>query len=253
MNTRHGAWKAAMAMALLYSVWGAAQAQGLDPAQQAIRRNLGQRLQGFPKIDEVRPSGMPGLYEVRVGHELYYSDAQGAYLIRGELIDTRSQRNLTQERIKQLSAIDFAQLPLQDAVVWKVGNGQRRIAVFADPNCGYCKKLEAELQHLKDVTVYTFLYPVLAQDSVDKAKNVWCSGDATQSWRAWMLKGQAIKPGADCATPIERNLAFGRAHRIEGVPAIFFEDGSRSAGALSAQQIEARLERLAAASSASSR
>ena len=103
----------------------------VDPAVQVIRARLTQRLSGLPKIDEVRASGMPGLYEVRLGSELLYSDAQGNYFIRGELIDTRSQRNLTRERIDKLTAIDFDALPLQDAILWKSGNGQRRIAVFA--------------------------------------------------------------------------------------------------------------------------
>src|SRR5882724_12028770 len=117
-----------------------------DPAVQTIQARLSQRLKGFPRIDEIRPSGMPGLYEVRAGTQLFYSDAQGNYLLQGELIETRSTRNLTRERIDKLTAIDFNQLPLQDALVWKTGTGQRRIVVFADPNCPYCKKLETELQ-----------------------------------------------------------------------------------------------------------
>jgi len=211
-----------------------------DPAVQAIQARLTQRLKGFPKIDEISPTGMPGLYEVRAGHELYYSDAQGNFLLQGELIDTRSTRNLTRERIDKLTAVDFRQLPLKDALVWKTGTGHRRIAVFADPNCPYCKKLETELQALKDVTVYTFLYPILAPDSTTKSQAIWCSQDGMQTWRDWMLKGVAPSNGA-CATPMDRNLAFGRAHAIDGVPAVFFEDGSRSPGFIDAAQIEAKL------------
>lgn len=218
----------------------AANLVSADPAVQAIQARLAQRLKGFPKIDEITPSGMPGLYEVRAGHELYYSDAQGNFLLQGELIDTRSSRNLTRERIDKLTAVDFKRLPLKDALVWKTGTGQRRIAVFADPNCPYCKKLETELQGLKNVTVYTFLYPILAPDSTTKSQAIWCSQDGTQTWRDWMLKGVAPSANA-CATPMDRNLAFGRAHAIDGVPAVFFEDGSRSPGFIDAAQIEAKL------------
>jgi thiol:disulfide interchange protein DsbC len=214
-----------------------------DPAVQAIRIKLGQRLSGLPKIDEISASGMPGLYEVRLGTDLFYTDAQSNYLIRGELIDTRSQRNLTRERIEQLTAIEFDKLPLQDAIVWKVGNGKRRIAVFADPNCPYCKKLELELQGLKDVSVYTFLYPILAADSSAKSEAIWCTKDATTAWRDWMLKGSAPQVAPTCTNPIERNLKLGRTHRIQGVPAVFFEDGTRSPGLLSAVQIEAKWAR----------
>ena len=239
-----GAARNALSVAVLTVVClsGSVAAQtSADPAVQAIRAGLVQRLSGLPKIDEISASGMPGLYEVRLGTDLFYTDAQGNYLIRGELIDTRTQRNLTRERIDKLTAIEFDKLPLQDAIVWKSGNGQRRIAVFADPNCPYCKKLETELQNLKDVSVYTFLYPILAADSTAKAQAIWCSADATQSWRELMLKGAEPRTAQPCANPIERNLALGRVHRIGGVPAVIFEDGGRSPGLMSAAQIDARL------------
>jgi len=129
-------------------------------AQEAvIRKNIAERLPEFPKIDEVTKTPIPGIYELRLGTEVVYSDEQGNHLIEGSLIDTRSRANLTEARQNKLSAIDFASLPLKDAMVWKQGTGARRIAVFADPNCGYCKKFERELQQVKDVTVYTFLIP----------------------------------------------------------------------------------------------
>lgn len=243
----HGAARNALGAAVLgVCLGGPTMAQtSADPAVQSIRAKLVQRLSGLPKIDGISPSGMPGLYEVRLGTDLFYTDAQGNYLIRGELIDTRTQRNLTRERIDKLTAIEFDKLPLQDAIVWKSGNGQRRIAVFADPNCPYCKKLEAELQNLKDVSVYTFLYPILAADSSATSQTIWCSVDATRSWRELMLKGTAPQAAQPCASPIERNLALGRTHRIEGVPAVIFEDGSRAPGFIATQQIQARLEKQA--------
>lgn len=241
-------WSGLLCSALLLANTSAlAQSGGSpDPALQTIRMRLRERVPRLPKIDEITPVGMPGLYEVRIGMDIYYSDAQGNYLILGDLIETRSQRNLTRERVAKLTAIDFAKLPFKDAIAWKIGSGERRIAVFADPNCGYCKQLEAELQHLNDVTVYTFLYPVLADDSTDKAKHIWCSAEPTQRWRDWMLNNTPIAPAKDCATPIERNLALGKAQRIAGVPAVFFEDGTRSSGLMSAKEIAARIEAIRA-------
>ena len=121
---------------LLALVALAAAAQFAAAQEAVIRKNIAQRLPDFPKIDEVSKTPIPGLYELRIGNDLLYSDEQGNYVIEGSLIDTRSRENLTQSREDKLNAIDFASLPLKDAVVWKQGNGARRIAVFADPNCG---------------------------------------------------------------------------------------------------------------------
>ncbi|HEX2010235.1 MAG TPA: DsbC family protein [Roseateles sp.] len=211
--------------------------------EAVIRKNIAERLPQWPKLDEVRPAAVPGLWELRLGNEIRYTDATGTYLIEGELIDIKSRRNLTEERIAKLNQIDFASLPLKDAVVWKVGKGTRKIAVFADPNCGYCKRFERSLQEMKDITVYTFLIPILGGDSPDKSRAIWCAKDAQASWQAWMLEGkQPPKPGASCDdAAIERNLALARKHMVNGTPAVIFEDGSRAPGAISAEQLERRL------------
>lgn len=214
-------------------------------AAQAIRASVAQRLPSMDKVDEVRGTSMPGIFEVRIGDEIYYSDARGEHLLRGELVQTATGRNLTRERIEQLSAIEFASLPLGDAISWKTGTGQRRIAVFADPNCPYCRKLEADLQGQKDVTVYTFLYPILAKDSRSKSESVWCAASPTQTWRDWMLKGTALPKTEACETPLDRNLSFGKSHRIQGVPTIVVEGGSRLDGAVTAQDLERRLDQAA--------
>jgi thiol:disulfide interchange protein DsbC len=213
--------------------------------EAVIRKSLGERLVGAPKIDEVKPSPMPGLWEIRIGNEIRYTDPTGQYLIEGELLDLKGRRNLTEERVAKLTAIDFANLPLKDAIVWKTGNGKRRIAVFADPNCGYCKRFERSLQDVKDLTVYTFVIPILGGDSPEKSRAVWCAKDQTSAWRNWMLEGQPLpKPGAEaCDTSaIDRNLAFSRKHHVNGTPAVIFEDGTRAPGALSAEQVERRLQ-----------
>ncbi len=211
--------------------------------EAAIRKNIAERLPNFPKIDEVSKTPIPGLFEVRAGTEVFYTDEQGDHIIDGQLIDTRTRTNLTQERVDKLTAIDFAKLPFQDAIVWKQGNGERRIAVFADPNCGYCKRFERDLNQAKNVTVYTFLYPILGQDSIEKSKNIWCAKDRTAAWRNWMLDGATPgKAMGQCDLgALARNSEFGRKYRINGTPGIVFEDGKRSPGAMNAEQLEKQL------------
>jgi thiol:disulfide interchange protein DsbC len=212
--------------------------------EATIRKNIAQRLPDFPKIDEVVKTPIPGLWEVRIGFDLLYTDAEGNHVIEGgALIDTRTKANLTQRRVDQLTAIRFDELPLKDAFVIKQGKGTRRIAVFADPNCGYCKRLERDLAALPDVTIYNFLYPVLGPDSAVKSRAIWCSKDASATWRSWMLDGVAPpRAMGECSTAaVDRNSAFGRKYRINGTPAIVFEDGVRVPGAMSAADIEKRL------------
>lgn len=208
-----------------------------------IRMKLGQRIPDMPKIEDVRVSSMPGLYEVVAGGEVFYADEHGDYLVHGNLIQTKTMRNLTEEREAKLTAFDFNSLPLQDAMVWKTGTGKRRMVVFSDPNCGYCKRLEKDIQQLKDVTVYTFLIPILGGDSPQKAQNIWCSKNATQTYLDWMLNGVAPPRfmGMSCSTPMDRNVALARRFKVEATPAMFFENGTRIRGAAGAPEIEKRL------------
>jgi thiol:disulfide interchange protein DsbC len=213
-------------------------------AQEAlIRKNIAERLPDFPKIDEVTKTPIPGVYELRIGTELVYSDERGEHIIQGALIDTKTGVNLTEARIDKLTAIDFANLPLKDAIVFKQGTGARKLVVFSDPNCGYCKKFEREILQVKDVTVYTFLYSILGGDSPEKSRNIWCAKDSTAVYREWMLNG-AVPPRvmAQCdAGALQRNLAMGKKYRVNGTPALVFEDGKRVPGALPPAQIEAQL------------
>jgi thiol:disulfide interchange protein DsbC len=230
--------RAALALALTAALAHAAFAQ-----EALIRKNLPERLPGFPKIDEVSKTPIPGLYEVRIGTELVYTDERGDHLIQGSILDTRTRTDLTQARIDKLTAIDFAALPLKDAIVWKQGTGARKLVVFADPNCGYCKKFETELQQVKDVTVYTFLYPILGGDSPEKARNIWCAKDNSAVWRDWMIHGTAApRSMGNCDTSaLQRNLALGQKFRVTGTPALVFEDGKRVPGALPPAEVEKRL------------
>jgi thiol:disulfide interchange protein DsbC len=212
--------------------------------EAAIRKNIAERIPNFPKIDEITKTDIPGLYEVRVMEtEIFYTDEQGNYVIQGgQLIDTKTRTNLTEQRIGKLTAIDFKSLPLKDAMVWKQGTGERKLVVFSDPNCPYCKKFEHDLQSLKDITVYTFLYPILGNDSSEKAKQIWCAKDNMKVWRDWMLKGAPIPESAQCDTSaLARNFSFGQKHRIRGTPGLVFEDGRQQAGAMNAEQLEKQL------------
>ena len=155
---------------------GAALAAWADEVE--IRKNLAERLPQLGKIDEVTKSPIPGLFEVRAnGSEIFYTDPQGNFLLQGDLIDTQLKRNLTEERINKLTALAFADLPLKDAFTIVRGNGKRKIAVFEDPNCGYCKRFERDLQQVNNVTISMFLYPILSADSAEKSRNIWCSKD----------------------------------------------------------------------------
>jgi len=216
-------------------------AAGAAMAQDAvIRKNLAERLPNFPKIDEITKTPIPGLYEVRIGSEILYTDEQGNHLIQGSLIDTRTRANLTEERIEKLTAIDFSTLPFKDAVVIKQGSGARKLVVFGDPNCGYCKRFERDLATLKDVTIYTFLYPILGPDSTAKSRDIWCAKDSAKVWRGWMVDGVTPpKNVGSCDTAaLDRNVELGRKYRVQGTPAVVFENGVRKPGALPAAQIE---------------
>ena len=218
----------------------AACALGTAFAQEAtIRKNLAERLPNLAKIDEISKTPMNGLFEIRVNDsDIFYTDAEGNFLIQGNLIDTKSKRNLTEERTDKLNAVAFDSLPLKDAFTVVRGNGKRKMAVFEDPNCGYCKRFERDLQKVTDVTVYMFLYPILSADSTEKSRNIWCAKDRAKTWQEVMLRDLPV-PKASCDTAaIERTLDFGRKHKITGTPTIFFADGSRVPGAIGTQQIE---------------
>ncbi len=212
-------------------------------AQEAvIRKNLVERLPQLQKIDEVSKSPVAGLYEVRVnGTDIFYTDAEGNFLFQGSMIDTRLRRNLTEERIEKLSAISFDALPVKDAFTIVRGNGKRRLAVFEDPNCGYCKRFERDLQKVDNITILMFLYPILGPDSGEKSKNIWCAKDRGKTWQDWMVREQApgstVTPACD-VTAIARNVELGRKHKISGTPTLLFADGSRVPGAIGAAQVE---------------
>ena len=218
----------------------------LAPAQEAtIRKALTDRIPGLSAIDEISKSPMPGLFEVRIGNDIFYTDPEGNYLIQGALIDTRARKNLTEERINKLTAIDFKDLQLKNAFTVVRGNGKRKVAVFEDPNCPYCKRFEKDLEKIDNVTVHTFLTPILGPDSTEKSKRIWCASDKVKTWDDWMLRNVSPKEaGAKCDTAaLDANVVFARKYNITGTPTLVFIDGHRVPGAINTQQIEQLLAR----------
>ncbi|MFN9727711.1 DsbC family protein [Acidovorax sp.] len=225
-----------LAAASMLALSFAAHAQEAD-----IRKALAERIPQMDRIDEVRPTPMKGVFEVRIGTDLFYTDAKGDYVIQGELIDTKARRNLTEDRIAKLTALDFAALPLKDAFTIVRGDGKRKVAVFEDPNCGYCKRFERDMQNVDNVTVYMFLYPILSPDSAEKSRNIWCAKDRVAAWQDMMVRDKAV-PAASCDTSaLQRNLAFGRQYKITGTPTLIFANGARVPGAIGAAEVEKRL------------
>jgi thiol:disulfide interchange protein DsbC len=217
----------------------AAFSLGAAAQEATIRKNLAERLPNLPKIDEVSKTPMPGLYEVRVNHsEIFYTDEKGNFLIQGSLIDTQARVDLTEQRVDKLSAIAFKDLPLKDAFTIVRGNGQRKLAVFSDPNCGFCKRFERDLAKVDNVTVHLFLYPILGPDSAERSRNIWCAKDKGKAYLDWMVR-EVTPPPANCdAAALARNVEFGKKVRITGTPTIVFADGSRVPGAIDSARLE---------------
>ena len=194
------------------------------------------------QIDSVRKSGYLGLYELYIDGQIYYTDKKVSVLIRGNLFDTRSMTDVTSARLEKLSAINFADLPVSQAIKQVRGNGKRVLATIEDPNCGYCKRLAAELQKLDNVTLYTFLYPLLSEDSDIKARQIWCAPDKAKAWNDWMISNKEPDGKNDCDTSaIDRNIALAGKMNVQGTPTLFFADGSRIPGAVSLREIEQKL------------
>ena len=214
-------------------------------AQQeaTIRKNLTERLPNLPRIEGITKTPMPGLWEVRInGSEILYTDDEGDHIIQGSLIDTRTRTDLTEQRVNQLSAVAFKDLPFKDAFLISKGKATRQLAVFEDPNCGYCKRLHREFAKLENVNIHIFLLPVLGPDSMEKSRNVWCAKDRSRVYVDWMLTNAPI-PKASCDTAaIDRNVTLSRQLNIRGTPALVFADGTRVPGYIPAERIEALLK-----------
>jgi thiol:disulfide interchange protein DsbC len=195
---------------------------------------------GGTKVDGVKKTPYAGLYEVRLGADILYTDEKVQYIFSGAVIDAKTRVNLTQERINKLTAIKFSELPLELAVKTVRGDGKRVMATFEDPNCTYCRKLAKDLQGMNNITVYTFLMPILSPDSADKAKAVWCAPDRAKAWNELMVNGTAPAAG-NCDAPIDKVLALGQKLGVRGTPTIFLANGERIPGFMPAAQLEQKL------------
>jgi len=208
-----------------------------------IKKSLSEKMKGS-KIGAITKTPYAGLYEVVVdGINILYTDAKGQFGVFGKVYDLKTQQNLTEERIGQIRTLDFAKLPLDKAVVSVKGNGSRKLAVFSDPECPYCQKLEKDLQGVTDVTIYTFLFPLteIHPDAERKAKLVWCAKDRTKAWNDLMLGGKEPAEQAKCDTPFKEIATLADQLFIAGTPGMIFGNGKLVPGGLPQPQIEALL------------
>jgi thiol:disulfide interchange protein DsbC len=193
----------------------------------------------FSSVSETK---LPGIYEVVMGRNLAYVEETGRYFLFGHLFDMYTQTDLTESRQpgrQERKKIDFDALPFSDAIVTVRGKGSRKMAIFSDPDCPYCKELENNLATIEDVTLYTFLFPLEELHPQAKARSVgvWCAADRAKAWEDLVRKGQ--EPAAAlCAHPVERNVALGASLGITGTPTIILENGAFIPGALPAAQLE---------------
>lgn len=231
-----------------------AAATAADPASAADPQMMLTLKSKYPSTSfrEVRRTPIPGVFEVVMGNNLAYVDASGRYFFFGALWDMETQTDMSEPKVAALKqereAAQARQrmslvsaMPIQDAIKTVKGNGSRVMYVFSDPNCSFCKRLETTLEQAKDVTIYTFLYPILGQDSVAKAQSLWCQPDRSAAYVSFMTRGGAIPQSGACDTPLERNAKLGRTLGVDGTPAIFSNDGRMLSGARPLDQIEAFL------------
>jgi thiol:disulfide interchange protein DsbC len=211
---------------------------------EQIKSELQKKLGSNVKVKSVSPAPIAGLYEVIVGNEIVYTDSAGKYLIQGEVIELASGKNITEQRQADLNRIKWTDLNPANAIKNVRGNGSRQLAVFSDPNCGYCKRLEKSLQQLDNVTIYTYLIPILSPDSAQKSKQIWCSADPYKSYIDWMINGITPSGKSDCSTPLDKNMAFAKTYGVTGTPTLFFTDGSRFPGAVQITDIEKKFNSL---------
>lgn len=199
----------------------------------------------FPELNVEKVTRTPysGLYEVFAQDQIVYTDEKGSFVVIGRLVDLKSGQDVTSERRGELSRVNFNDLPLSLAIKIVKGNGKRKMAVFSDPDCPFCKRLENELTKVTDVTIYTFLYPIdsLHPNAAEKARAVWCSSEQVKSWNDLMLNGVTPKATAKCDDPISKIAELGEKYRVTGTPTIIFSNGRKVPGAVPAEELEKML------------
>ena len=218
-----------------------------DPVAEQIKAEIHKMMPEAPPIESVKKTPYNDLYEVVAGGEIFYTNEKATFLSLGPIVDLKTKENVTEARMRQVNHVKFSDLPLDSAIKIVRGNGSRKIALFEDPNCGYCKRFERDFVGVTDVTAYVFLYPILAADSFDKSKAIWCSADPGKAWIDAMTRDKLPTTAGTCTSPLEKNLAFGQSKRIRGTPTMIFEDGERVPGAISMADLEKRFAEAKAA------
>jgi len=215
--------------------------------EAAIRKSFQEKMPEA-KLDKVTKTDYNGLYEVLIQGQIVYTDAKGTFFIDGNVIDFKTGANVTEARKAELTRIDFSSLPLDLAIKAVKGNGSRKMAVFSDPDCPFCKRLENELTKVTDVTIYYFLFPIdsLHPNARDKAKAIWCSPDRLKAWNDYMLNGVQPTAATTCETPLAKIDSLGQKFRINGTPTIYFTNGHKVPGAVPAAQLDKMLSASAA-------
>jgi len=218
---------------------------GLAHADEASLRKAIEN--AYPKmtVESIVKTPYSGLYEVYMNGQIVYTDEKFSFLIaEGHLVDSKTKKDVTTERLADLSKIDFDHLPFDQAIKVVKGNGSRKMAVFSDVDCPFCKRLEQnELSTITDVTIYTFLMPLdqLHPDAANKSKAIWCAADRTKAWQDWILNGQLPKKAGNCEVPLDKVAALAKKFGVTSTPTIFFADGKRMLGAYPAAEIEKAL------------
>ncbi|ASU37391.1 thiol:disulfide interchange protein [Herbaspirillum sp. meg3] len=239
------ALSAVVAAAGLFLACVGGSACAADTTEANIKKLIEPRLGEGAKVESVTKTPYSGLYEVQVDGDVIYTDAKAQYLFIGRVVDSQTYRDLTKEKIQAINKVKFSDLPLDLAIKTVKGNGKRFIAVFEDPNCGYCKRFQKTLQDVDNVTVYTFQYNILAQDSIEKSRNIWCAANPSKAWSDWMMNGkEASAAPVSCNAPHEQVLALGQKMKVTGTPTIIFADGSRIPGAIDAKTLEQKFSTL---------
>ncbi len=197
------------------------------------------------KVEKVTKTPYAGLYEVFMAGQIIYTDEKLTFLIaEGRLVDPKTKKDITGERLEELTRIDFNSLPLDQAIKVVKGNGSRKMVVFSDVDCPYCKRLERnELVNITDVTIYTFLYPIeqLHPDAANKSKLIWCAADRVKAWQDWILKDQLPSTAGNCEVPLEKVGQLARKANVSSTPTLIFADGKRMLGAQPYKEIERML------------
>lgn len=220
-------------------------------ADEAQIRQVVEAKLGGVKVDEIQSTPVSGVFEVRFmsrdGPQIVYTDAAGSYIFTGHLIDSKNDRDLTEDRLQKLTSIEFKSLPLDMAVKIRRGNGRRTLAMFSDPYCPYCRRLEQALLQLDDITIYVFMYPVIRPENADHSRAVWCSKDRARAWLDLAASDRPKVPtaGPGCANPVDKLLELGRSLRITGTPTLFFANGERAGGGMELAALRLKLDEVA--------